>query len=60
MLKKCTPYVTWVVDLQDVQINEDSSYLEKHLQILEVGQHRFRNKMIPAVTPWDGRSHLRT
>ncbi|RVW23364.1 Ubiquitin-like modifier-activating enzyme atg7 [Vitis vinifera] len=45
MLRKCTLDPTWVVDLQDVQISEDTSYVEEPLQILEVGEHKFRNKM---------------
>ena len=52
MLKKCTPDPTWVVDLQDVQIGEDTSYMEEPLQILEVRKHRFRNNVIPAVKVW--------
>ncbi|RVW98093.1 Transposon Ty3-I Gag-Pol polyprotein [Vitis vinifera] len=46
---KCTPDPTWVVDMQDVQISEDTSYVEEPLRILEVGEHRFKNKVIPAV-----------
>ncbi|KAL6329093.1 hypothetical protein AAG906_007442 [Vitis piasezkii] len=38
---KCTLDPTWVVDLQD-----------ESLRILEVGEHRFRNKVIPAVKVW--------
>ena len=38
MLRKCTPDPTWVVDLQYVQISEDTSYVEESLQILEVGE----------------------
>ena len=38
MLRKCTPYPTWVMDLQYVQISEDTSYVEESLQILEVGE----------------------
>eukprot|EP00261_Vitis_vinifera_P036423 XP_019077666.1 PREDICTED: uncharacterized protein LOC109123168 [Vitis vinifera] len=49
---KCTPDPTWVVDLQDVQISEDTSYVEEPLRILEVGEHRFKNKVIPAVKVW--------
>ena len=49
MLRKCTPYRTCLVDLQDVQISEDTSYVEEPLRILEVGEHGFRNKVIPAV-----------
>ncbi|RVX01840.1 hypothetical protein CK203_019556 [Vitis vinifera] len=52
ILRKCTPDPTWVVDLQDVQINEDTSYVEEPLRILEVGEHRFRNKVIPTVKVW--------
>ena len=52
MLRKCTLDPTWVVDLQDVQISEDTSYVEEPLQILEVGEHRFRNKVIPTVKVW--------
>ena len=52
MLRKCTLDPTWVVDLQDVQISEDTSYVEEPLQILEVGEHRFRNKVIPVVKVW--------
>ena len=52
ILKKCTPNPTWVVDLQDVQIGEDTSYVEEPLQILEVGKHGFRNKVIPTVEMW--------
>ncbi|KAJ9699024.1 hypothetical protein PVL29_007877 [Vitis rotundifolia] len=52
MLRKCTPDPTWVMDLQDVQISEDTSYVEEPLRILEVGEHRFRNKVIPAVKVW--------
>ena len=52
MLRKCTLDPTWVVDLQDVQISEDTSYVEEPLQILEVGEHRFRNKVILAVKVW--------
>ncbi|RVW15341.1 hypothetical protein CK203_085589 [Vitis vinifera] len=40
------------VDLQNVQISEDTSYMEEPLQILEVGEHRFRNKVIPAIKVW--------
>ncbi|RVW42815.1 Transposon Ty3-G Gag-Pol polyprotein [Vitis vinifera] len=50
--RKCTPDPTWVVDMQDVQISEDTSYVEEPLRILEVGEHRFRNKVIPAVKVW--------
>ncbi|RVW61725.1 Transposon Ty3-I Gag-Pol polyprotein [Vitis vinifera] len=50
--RKCTPNPTWVVDMQDVQISEDTSYVEEPLRILEVGEHRFRNKVIPAVKVW--------
>ncbi|RVW36241.1 hypothetical protein CK203_095806 [Vitis vinifera] len=49
---KCTLDPTWVADLQDFHINEDTSYVEKPLQILEVGEHRFRNKVVPAVKVW--------
>ncbi|RVW61452.1 Transposon Tf2-12 polyprotein [Vitis vinifera] len=52
MLRKCTPDPTWVVDLQDVQISENTSYVEEPLRILEIGEHRFRNKVIPAVKVW--------
>ena len=52
MLRKCTLDPTWVVDLQDVQISEYTSYVEEPLRILEVGEHRFRNKVIPAVKVW--------
>ncbi|RVW60237.1 Transposon Ty3-I Gag-Pol polyprotein [Vitis vinifera] len=52
MLRKCTSNPTWVVDLQDVQISEDTSYVEEPLRILEVGEHRFKNKVIPAVKVW--------
>ncbi|RVX19278.1 Transposon Ty3-I Gag-Pol polyprotein [Vitis vinifera] len=52
MLRKCTPDPTWVVDLQNVQISENTSYVEEPLRILEVGEHRFRNKVIPAVKVW--------
>ncbi|RVW41678.1 Retrovirus-related Pol polyprotein from transposon 17.6 [Vitis vinifera] len=52
MLRKCIPDPTWVVDLQDVQISEDTSYVEEFLRILEVGDHRFRNKVIHAVKVW--------
>ncbi|RVW63396.1 Transposon Ty3-I Gag-Pol polyprotein [Vitis vinifera] len=52
MLRKCTPDPTWIVDLQDVQISENTSYVEEPLRILEVGEHRFRNKVIPAVKVW--------
>ncbi|KAL6329667.1 hypothetical protein AAG906_026402 [Vitis piasezkii] len=45
MLRKCTPNPTWVVDFQDVHISEDTSYVKESLQILEVGEHRFKNKM---------------
>ena len=31
MLKKCTLDPTWVVNLQDVQISEDTSYVEEPL-----------------------------
>ena len=31
MLRKCTPDPTWVGDLQDVQISEDTSYVEEPL-----------------------------
>ncbi|RVW98761.1 Transposon Tf2-2 polyprotein [Vitis vinifera] len=50
--RKCTPDPTWVVDLQDVQISEDTSYVEEPLRILKVGEHKFRNKVIPAVKVW--------
>ena len=40
------------MDLQDVQISEDTSYVEEPLWILEVGEHRFRNKVIPVVKVW--------
>ncbi|RVW66686.1 Transposon Ty3-I Gag-Pol polyprotein [Vitis vinifera] len=50
--RKCTPDPTWVVDLQEVQISEDTSYVEEPLRILEVGEHRFRNKVIPTVKVW--------
>ena len=46
MLRKCTPDLTWVIDLQDVYINQDTSYLEKPLQILEAEEHRLKNKLI--------------
>ncbi|RVX13527.1 hypothetical protein CK203_020950 [Vitis vinifera] len=52
MLRKCTPDPTCLVDLQDVQISEDTSYVEEPLRILEVGEHRFRNKVIPVVKVW--------
>ncbi|RVW73760.1 Transposon Tf2-2 polyprotein [Vitis vinifera] len=52
MLRKCTPDPTWVVDLQDVQNSEDTSYVEEPLRILEVREHRFRNKVIPTVKVW--------
>ncbi|RVX14525.1 Transposon Ty3-I Gag-Pol polyprotein [Vitis vinifera] len=52
MIRKCTPDPTWVVDMQDVQISEDTSYVEEPLRILKVGEHRFRNKVIPAVKVW--------
>ena len=52
MLRKCTPDPTWVVDMQNVQICEDTSYVEEPLQILEVGEHRFRNKVIPTIKMW--------
>ncbi|RVX08378.1 Transposon Tf2-8 polyprotein [Vitis vinifera] len=52
MLRKCTPDPTWVMDMQDVQISEDTSYVEEPLRILEIGEHRFRNKVIPAVKVW--------
>ena len=52
MLRKCILDPTWVVDLQDVHISEDASYVEEILQILEVGEHRFRNKVIPTVKMW--------
>ncbi|KAL6321846.1 hypothetical protein AAG906_035545 [Vitis piasezkii] len=35
---KCTPDPTWVVDLQNVQISENTSYVEEPLRILEVGE----------------------
>ena len=38
--------------MQNVQISEDTSYMEEPLQILEVGEHRFRNKVIPAIKVW--------
>ncbi|RVW15625.1 Transposon Tf2-8 polyprotein [Vitis vinifera] len=38
--------------LADVQISEDTSYVEEPLRILEAGEHRFRNKVIPAVKMW--------
>ncbi|RVW22320.1 Retrovirus-related Pol polyprotein from transposon 17.6 [Vitis vinifera] len=50
--RKCTPDPTWVVDLQDVQISENTSYVEEPLRILEVGEHWFRNKVIPVVKVW--------
>ncbi|RVW45638.1 RNA-directed DNA polymerase-like [Vitis vinifera] len=49
MLRKCTPYPTWVMDLQYVQISEDTSYVEEPLRIQGVGEHRFGNKVIPVV-----------
>ena len=52
MLRKCTLDPTWGMDLQDVQISEDTSYVEEPLQILEVGEHWFRNKVIPTVKVW--------
>ena len=52
MLRKCTLDPTWVVHLQDVQINEDTSYLNEPLQILEVGEYKFGNKVIPTVKVW--------
>ncbi|RVW33107.1 Transposon Ty3-I Gag-Pol polyprotein [Vitis vinifera] len=52
MLRKYTPDPTWVMDLQDVQISEHTSYVKEPLRILEVGEHRFRNKVIPAVKVW--------
>ncbi|RVW18844.1 Transposon Ty3-I Gag-Pol polyprotein [Vitis vinifera] len=36
----------------NVQISEDTSYVEEPLRILEVGEHRFKNKVIPAVKVW--------
>ena len=39
-------------DLQNIQISEDTSYVEEPLQTLEVGEHRFRNKVIPTVKVW--------
>ena len=47
MLRKCTPNPTWVVDLQDVQIRKNTSYVEELLKILEAGKHKLRNKVIP-------------
>ena len=38
--------------MQDVQINEGMFYSEELLQILEVGEHRFRNKVILVVEVW--------
>ena len=52
MLRKCTPNPTWVVALQDVQIRENTSYVEEPLKILEAGKHRFRNKVIPTIKVW--------
>lgn len=52
MLRKCTPDLTWAIDLQDVQINQDTSYLEKPLQILEAEEHRLKNKLILIVKVW--------
>ena len=52
MLRKCTLDPTWVGDLQDVQISEDTSYVEEPLRILKVGEHRFGNKVIPSVKVW--------
>ena len=52
MLRKCTPYPTWVMDLQYVQISEDTSYVEEPLRIQGVGEHRFGNKVIPTVKVW--------
>ena len=52
MLRKCTPDPTWVMDLQDVQISENTSYVKEPLRILEVGEHRFKNKVIPVVKVW--------
>ena len=49
MLRKCTPDPTWVVDMQNVQICEDTSYVEEPLQILEVEEHKFKNKVISVV-----------
>ena len=40
------------MDLQDVHISEDTSYVEEPLQILEVGEHRFRNKVIHTIKVW--------
>ncbi|RVW90805.1 Retrovirus-related Pol polyprotein from transposon 17.6 [Vitis vinifera] len=52
--RPCRSPLCWieVVDLQDVQISEDTSYMEEPFRILEVGEHRFRNKVIPAVKVW--------
>ena len=47
MIRKCTPNPTWVVDLQDVQIRKNTSYVEELLKILEAGKHKLRNKVIP-------------
>ena len=52
IIRKCTPNPTWVVDLQDVQIGKNIFYVEEPLQILEVGEHRFGNKVIPSVKVW--------
>ena len=52
ILRKCTLDPTWVVDLQDVQISEGTSYVEESLQILEVGEYMFRNKVILIVKVW--------
>ena len=40
------------MDLQDVQISEDTSYVEEPLNILKVGEQRFKNKVILVVKVW--------
>lgn len=49
MLRKCTLDLTWVIDLQNIQVNKDTLYLEEPLQIMEVREHRLKNKVIHAI-----------
>ena len=49
MLRKSTPYPTCLINLQDIQVNKDTSYSKEPLQILEVEEHKFKNKVISVV-----------
>ena len=49
VLRKSTPYPTCLINLQDIHVNKDTSYSKEPLQILEVEEHKFKNKVISVV-----------